>query len=192
MLRPGLAIVFLWMAWALSWLAAMWWSNRTEKRADLRAEIGYRVVLILGAIVLAVPAHGYEGVLRLWHVGWSGAWICVALVALGFAFCWWARIYLGRLWSGTITRKADHRIVDTGPYAIVRHPIYTGLLLSVWATTAAKGTVPGIVGALLVTVGLWMKARLEERWLAAELGEEAYAAYRRKMPMLVPFGPKHR
>ncbi|MGH9807466.1 MAG: methyltransferase family protein [Terriglobia bacterium] len=182
----------LWGLWVLSWLAAMFWSNRTEKRAGLGAEAGYRAVLILGGILLFIPAHGYQRSLRLWHVGWNGAWICVALVALGFIFCWWARIHLGRLWSGTVTRKADHHIVDTGPYALVRHPIYTGLLLSVFATTAAKGTVPGVAGAIVIAIGLWMKARLEERWLSQELGAEAYAAYRVRVPMLVPFGPKGR
>lgn len=191
-MRPGLAIMGLWSLWALSWLAAMFWSNRTEKRAGFGAEIGYRMVLIFGGILLFIRAHGYEGALRLWHVGWNVAWTCTALVALGFAFCWWARIHLGRLWSGSVTRKTDHHIVDSGPYALVRHPIYTGLLLAVFATAAAKGTVLGLAGAIVITIGFWMKARLEERWLAQELGAEAYAAYRRRVPMLIPFGPKSR
>ena len=67
---------------------------------------------------------------RLWDVGHDGAVVLALLTIPGFLFAWWARLHLGRLWSGTVTRKADHRIVDTGPYAIVRHPIYTGLLAS--------------------------------------------------------------
>ena len=183
-MRPGLAIMILWGAWILSWLAAMVWSARAEKRASFRTELSYRVVLVLGALIFLVPAHGYYGPLRFWYIGWVGAWICTALIALGFAFTWWARIHLGTLWSGSITKKASHRIVDTGPYAIVRHPIYTGLLLAVLATAAAKGTLFGIVGALLITVGLWMKARFEERWLSQELGAAAYDVYRHKVPML--------
>ena len=189
-MHPGIAIVGLWALWGLSWLAAAWWSNSTEKRVGLGAELGYRIVQLSGVLLLLVPAHGYEGVLRLWHIGWTGAWICVALIALGLAFCWWARIHLGRLWSGMVTRKTDHRVIDTGPYALVRHPIYTGILLAVLATMAAKGTVPGIAGAVLITVGLWMKARIEERWLAQELGPGDYEAYRCRVPMLLPFGPK--
>ncbi|MGB9430427.1 MAG: isoprenylcysteine carboxylmethyltransferase family protein [Gammaproteobacteria bacterium] len=189
-MRPGLVIMILWGAWILSWLAAMLWSARTEKRADFRTELSYRVVLVLGAVLFFVPAHGYYGPLRFWYIGWYGAWICTALIALGFAFTWWARIHLGTLWSGTITKKTNHRVIDTGPYGIVRHPIYTGLLLTMLATAAAKGTLLGIVGALLLSVGLWMKARLEERWLSQELGAAAYQTYRRKVPMLVPFGPK--
>jgi protein-S-isoprenylcysteine O-methyltransferase Ste14 len=188
--RPGLVIIALWIGWALSWAAAAGWSNRTQKTVGMRAEASYRAVLAVGGVLFAVPAHGYDGVLRLWHVDALVAWICVGVIAAGFAFCWWARIHLGLLWSGQITRKADHRVVDTGPYRIVRHPIYTGVIVAVLATMAAKGTLLALVGGALIWVGLWMKARLEEGWLRQELGPEAYDAYRRRVPMLVPFGPK--
>jgi protein-S-isoprenylcysteine O-methyltransferase Ste14 len=68
----------------------------------------------------------------------------------------------------------------------VRHPIYTGLLLALLAMAVAKGTVLGTVGFALAFLGLTLKARLEERWLAGELGSGAYADYRRRVPMLVP------
>jgi len=72
----------------------------------------------------------------------------------------------------------------------VRHPIYSGLLLSLLATAVAKGTVPGVAGFLLLCLGFYMKARQEERWLIQELGEGAYGEYRKRVPMLIPFGPK--
>jgi protein-S-isoprenylcysteine O-methyltransferase Ste14 len=188
-MRPGLAIVTLWFAWAVSWVMAAAWQAKTEKAPGARAELPYRLVLLVGGVSLFVPAHGYVGPLRLWSVTRGEAWVCVALIAAGFAFCWWARIHLGALWSGNVTKKTDHRVIDTGPYGIVRHPIYTGILLAVYATVAAKGTVWGIVGGVFITVGLWMKATLEERWLRQEIGPDAYDAYRRRVPMLVPFGP---
>lgn len=184
---PHIVIAALWSGWAVSWLAAALWASRAEKRAALGAEIAYRIPLILGAVLFFIPAHGYQGPLRLWYVNLIEAWICAGLIATGFIFCWWARIYLGRLWSGSVTKKADHRIVDTGPYALVRHPIYTGLLLAVFATMAAKGTVYGVAGAAIITVGIWMKARLEEKFLRQELGAEAYDAYAKRVPMLIPF-----
>jgi len=183
-------IAALWAVFAVCWIVLAAWSGKTEKRAGLGSEIPYRVLLILGGIIFFIPAHGYHGPLRLWYVSLREAWICVALIALGFAFSAWARIHLGPLWSGTITKKADHRIVDTGPYGIVRHPIYTGILIAVYATAAAKGTVLGVIGALIITIGSWMKARLEERWLRDELGADAYGAYCQKVSMLIPFGPK--
>jgi protein-S-isoprenylcysteine O-methyltransferase Ste14 len=188
-MHPAIVIVGLWLAWGLSWIAAALWSDRAEARVGLGAELGYRLVLIAGAVLLAVPAHGYHGPMRLWSPGWTGAWTCTALIAAGFAFCWWARIHLGRLWSGSITRKAGHHVVDSGPYGLVRHPIYTGVLLATWATAAVKGTVYGLSGAALITLGFYLKARMEENWLRQELGAEAYDGYRRRVPMLVPFLP---
>ena len=189
-MHPALAIIILWVGFVASWLAAAGWSRPTEKSAGVGAEIPYRIILVVGAVVMFVPAHGYDGPLRLWHVSFIEAWSCVGLIAAGFAFSWWARIHLGSLWSGQITRKTDHRVVDTGPYRVVRHPIYTGILLAVFATAAAKGTVWGVGAVPIITLGLWMKARLEERWLRQELGPDAYDSYRRRVPMLLPFGPK--
>jgi protein-S-isoprenylcysteine O-methyltransferase Ste14 len=189
--RPGLAIIVLWVGFFASWLlAALWWSGKAEKRAGFGAERAYRVVLLIGGALFLVPARGYVGPLRLWSITRTEAWICVGLIALGFAFSWWARVHLGSLWSGQITKKPDHRVIETGPYGVVRHPIYTGILLAIFATAAAKGTVLGLAAALTITLGLWMKARLEERWLREELGLGAYDAYRRSVPMLLPFGPK--
>lgn len=190
MLRPGFVFILLWVGFALSWLIAAGWSAKTERSVGMKRELGYRIVLIAGGLALLPRAHGYHGPMRLWFVTFDEAWVCIALVALGFAFCWWARIHLGALWSGWITRKADHRVVDTGPYGIVRHPIYTGILLAVYATAAVKGTIPGVLGALLVTLGLWMKAKLEERWLHEELDPGTYDDYCSRVPMLVPFGPR--
>ena len=181
-------IAALWIAWAITWALAAVWSDRPVKHAGFREEASSRAMLVAGAALLFIPAHGYSGRLRLWLPSLPLAWTCVALVAAGIAIAWWARLYLGRLWSGTVTAKANHRIVDTGPYALVRHPIYSGLLLAIYATMAAKGTIWGVAGAALLTVGAVAKARLEERFLRAELGE-AYESYASRVPMLLPFAP---
>lgn len=186
-MQPGVAIIALWCAWAASWGIAAVWSDPAEKRASLGSEAQYRILMIVGAVLFFIPAHGYHGPLRLWHVSWTAAWIAVALTAFGFLFTWWARFHLGRLWSGNITKKADHRVVESGPYRLVRHPIYTGLLISTYATLWAKGTLYGIAGAVLLTLSIWLKARLEERFLREELGATAYDDYSRRVPMLIPF-----
>ncbi|TIQ41067.1 MAG: isoprenylcysteine carboxylmethyltransferase family protein [Mesorhizobium sp.] len=187
-MQPGPAIAALWLIWVVSWLVAALRADPVQKRAGFLAEARYRILWAIGTILLFVPAHGYVGRLRLWMPNLAEAWICVALVAIGLVFSWWARLHLGRLWSGTITAKAGHRVVDTGPYGLVRHPIYTGLLLSILATMAAKGTVWGIAGAAFLLVGIIVKARLEESFLRGELGP-AYDDYARRVPMLVPFAP---
>jgi protein-S-isoprenylcysteine O-methyltransferase Ste14 len=190
-MAPQLAITYLWLFWFATWLLAAFWSDRSAKRPGLRAEFLYRVVTFVGVVLLfGVDTRSYQSPWRLWSFDPDINWILLAVCALGFAFCWWARVHLGRLWSGWVSKKEGHRIIDTGPYAIVRHPIYTGIILSVIATAAMKGTVFALAGAAIMTLGFWIKARLEERFLRHELGSAGYDAYRRRVPMLLPFGPK--
>jgi protein-S-isoprenylcysteine O-methyltransferase Ste14 len=110
----------------------------------------------------------------------------VAFTALGFLFCWWARLHLGRLWSPNVARKAVHRVIDSGPYGIVRHPIYSGIILAGFATAFTRGTAAAALGAALLALSWYLKARLEEQFLRAELGP-AYDAYAARTPMLMPF-----
>src|SRR5438552_6365579 len=128
-------------------------------------------------VMLALPELREGRKLRLWHAGDGLGWVLVAATLAGVSFTWWARIHLGRLWSGSVTRKADHRVVDTGPYGLVRHPIYTGVIFATAATMIAEGTIYAVSGAALMTIGWYVKARLEERFLRAELGANAYAEY---------------
>ena len=148
-----------------------------------------RIVTAIGVILLFTNYRIFRDAdyaRPLWELHGAAAWSMTGLVALGILFAWWARIHLGSLWSGTVTQKEGHRIVDTGPYAIVRHPIYTGLLLSAYALAALRGAPVSLAGAGLFTLGWYMKARLEEGFLSKDLGAE-YEAYRERVPMLVPF-----
>ncbi|HEX3430204.1 MAG TPA: isoprenylcysteine carboxylmethyltransferase family protein [Rhizomicrobium sp.] len=190
-MTPQLAINYLWCLWILTWIAAAFWSDRSAKRPAFGAEILYRVVTLAGAVlVFAIPIRSYDSPMILWSLSREANWVLFGLAAAGFLFTWWARLMLGRLWSGWVSKKEGHRIVDKGPYGIVRHPIYTGIILAVFATAAIKGTAFALLGAAVMTLGFWIKARLEERFLREELGAESYDAYRRRVPMLVPFGPK--
>lgn len=189
--NPAVVMLLLWAAWALSWFVAAAWSRRSAARPEFGSEIAYRVVTAIGAIIFFAPLRA--SLSRFWMTGSNAAmWALAGLELAGFAFCWWARLHLGSLWSSSVTRKEEHRIVDTGPYAIVRHPIYTGLITALIAMTIARGTILAAAGAAVMTLGFWMKARLEEQFLRAELGPEAYDAYRRRVTMLVPFGPTSR
>ena len=190
-MTPQLAINYLWGLWFATWIVAAFWSDRSAKRPGLRAEFPYRIVTLIGAVLLfAITGRSWRGPLFLWSFGREADWALFGAAAAGFLFCWWARIHLGRLWSGWVSKKEGHRVIDTGPYAIVRHPIYTGIILAAFATAAIKGTVFALVGAAVMTLGFWIKARLEERFLRQELGAASYDAYSRRVPMLVPFGPK--
>jgi protein-S-isoprenylcysteine O-methyltransferase Ste14 len=174
-----------WVALLISWLVAASWSAPVAQRPGSGQEWFYRAVTITGGILL----FGFFG-RRIWTLGRQADWALFALALLSMAFTWWARIHLGSLWSSSVTKKVDHHVVDTGPYAIVRHPIYTGIIGAAAATAAQRGTLTAVAGAIIWTLGYWIKARLEERFLREQLGAEAYDAYRRRVPMLLPFWPK--
>lgn len=187
--NPERACYAIWIAWAISWWLAALWSSRAKSRASVAAQLPYRLITVVGFIMLfgLNTRHHYQDPLRLWTLPVSGGWLMAGFCLAGIAFAWWARIHLGRLWSAFVTRKEDHRIIDTGPYGIVRHPIYTGIILATLALMLVKGTVFAVAGALLAIFGFWIKARLEETFLRAQLGAETYDAYRRRVPMLIPF-----
>jgi len=186
---PTALLAVIWIAWLISWVVASFWSAQTQKQvltADART---YRIPIFAGGILFTPWIAQALGVQPLWQFGTPGILVFAALTLAGISFTWWARIHLGRFWSNTITRKEDHRVIDTGPYGFVRHPIYTGLIAGMLATGVAVGTVTAMLGAVLISLGMWQKARLEEGFLTTELGAEAYGRYRQRVPMLVPFLP---
>ncbi len=190
-MSPELGIAILWLMWAASWIAAAVWRDPAERRVTLAQAAPYRIATILGVLLLILGSRPFfPNQYFLWNLSWDAQWALVGLALLGLIFTWWARLYLGRLWSSAVTKKADHRIVDTGPYAIVRHPIYTGILAAIFATAAMKGAFIGFIGALAFVFAFTYKARLEERFLREQLGADAYDSYRSRVPMLIPFGPK--
>lgn len=188
-MSPVLAFSIIWIGWLVSWLAAALWASRAAKRLPMRDELIYRSLTVTGALLIFWRFGRGDEVGRLWTVLPVPGWLLFAVAMAGLAFTWWARLHLGPLWSGNVTRKADHRIIDTGPYGLVRHPIYTGLMVALYATALYDGTVFALVGALVLTVAFYIKARLEERFLSDELGTENYGQYKRRVPMLVPFWP---
>src|SRR5438067_12048153 len=147
----------------------------------------YRIPILAGAILFTPWTAQLLGEAPIWHFGSVGIYVIAVLTLAGISFTWWARIHLGRFWSNAITRKEGHRVIDTGPYGLVRHPIYTGLIAAMLATGIAVGTVTALLGALLIVFGLWQKARMEEGFLTTELGADAYGPYCRRVPMLIPF-----
>lgn len=184
---PQSIVRFLFIAWVISWIVAAKWSAQAEKRAARQRHLAPYFFLVTGFVILFGIRRDFLPSGLRWRVEPAVGWGMVALALFGLAFTWWARIHLGRLWSSGVTIKADHRIVDTGPYGLVRHPIYTGLLCAIAAAAVIDGTALGLLGAVLVTFGLYLKARLEERFLREQLGAREYDAYARRVPMLLPF-----
>lgn len=184
-MSAGAAIVAAWLVWLVTWVMAAGWSARTASHHDLGAESPSRV-LTLAALVMMIASYYPVGFAVLWVTPPPLAWITFALVVAGLLFIWMARLHLGPLWSSTSAPTEAHRIVDTGPYGIVRHPVYAGLLLAAAATALERGRLEAVAGVLVLIAGVSLRAKLEERFLRRDLGDEAYTAYRRRVPMLLP------
>ena len=95
-----------------------------------------------------------------------------ALTWAGIGFAIWARYHLGRFWSGTVALREGHQLIRSGPYAYIRHPIYTGILAAVLGTALAFDRYQGLVAFALVLTGFAWKASREEALLAGQFGAE--------------------
>ena len=186
---PTQLLAIIWIAWLISWVVASFWSARTEKHVMTWASRAYRIPILAGAILFTPWTAQILGEKPIWLFGNTGIAVIAVLTLAGISFTWWARIHLGRFWSNAITRKEGHRVIDTGPYGLVRHPIYTGLIAAILATGVGVGTVTAMLGAVLISLGMSLKARMEEGFLTKELGADAYGRYCRRVPMLVPLLP---
>ncbi len=187
-ITPTETETLMWDVWVVSWIVAVVWSRPTTARPATLDQLAHWLPTLVGLLLLAFGSIA-TNFRPLWVLPGVAHWVLVVACAAGLLFTWWARVALGALWSGSVGRKAEHTVIQTGPYRLVRHPIYTGLILAAFAQAIEIGQAANLLGAVLMTFGFWLKARLEERFLSQELGPEAYADYRRRTPMLVPFWP---
>jgi len=176
------------------WLSyvAYWWAKSTNvkvtERREMVASRVARLVSMACAIALlslrSVPLPSLNERFLPHETLWF--WIGAAVTAGGLLFSVWARRHLGKNWSQEVTLKEDHELIRSGPYALVRHPIYTGLLLAFIGSAVARGEWRGPIAVALVFGALWHKLKLEERWMRAQFGE-SYETYSRKVAALLPY-----
>jgi protein-S-isoprenylcysteine O-methyltransferase Ste14 len=181
------ASMYLWATLGFFWLARALAAKRTARRQSASSRIVQSLPVVAGFSLLFARAH-WPWWLTQRFVPESPAvsWMGLALTAAGIAFAIWARIWIGRNWSGTVTIKEEHELVQSGPYALVRHPIYSGFLLAFLGTGVIEGQVRALVGFLLVLFGWGLKLRLEESFMAEQFGN-AYSDYKKRVKALVPF-----
>ena len=164
-------IDWIWIAFVVVWVITAARTKRTRTAESHAGALPYRLVTI-AAVLLIFPFKVTAQVLPTPMVPWSPLLfrLGAALTALGIAFACWARFHLGQNWSGNVTIKADHELIRTGPYARIRHPIYTGILIALLGTSVATDAWRCAVGLVLAYAGFWLKARREEAVLAGEFG----------------------
>jgi protein-S-isoprenylcysteine O-methyltransferase Ste14 len=180
-------IGLLWIAWAGYWIIAARHNLTNRRTESLLTGASYRVLLIIGILLLAFPVRSQTVLdVFLWPHSALIVAIGLAMTISGLSIAVWARRHLGRYWSGRITLKVDHRVIQSGPYALVRHPIYSGILLALLGTVISIGTVQSCLGLALMFLSFVRKLTLEERWLSTDLGSE-YDDYRHRVKALIPY-----
>jgi protein-S-isoprenylcysteine O-methyltransferase Ste14 len=180
-------IVAIWIVLGCVWLVAAKGVKTAARRQSIRSRMGQVALLFCAFLTIEwEPLH--TGVLGTRLVPDSPAIVLAGIIvtALGATVAVWARLKLGSNWSGTVTVKQDHELIRTGPYRVVRHPIYSGLLLAYLGTAIAIGEIRGLIGLILAFAGFWWKSRTEEAFMMAQFGLR-YAQYRREVKALIPF-----
>ncbi len=177
----------LWIVFFLYWQIKAA-NTKTTQRLEPAASRILRVVIFLIAIaLLSIPRIPLSVLyLQLWPVGFWPFWLGAAATIAGLLFAVWAREHLGRNWSRSVTIKQDHELITSGPYAVVRHPIYTGILTGFLGMAIAISQVRGFIVFVLILLVFWIKLRMEEQWMRSQFGE-TYAAYTRQTAALVPY-----
>jgi protein-S-isoprenylcysteine O-methyltransferase Ste14 len=177
----------VWILFLVYWQIKAIQTKTTQRLEPIASRI-LRVVIFGIAIVLLsttrIPLRWLY--LQLWPAGLWPFWLGAAVTIAGLLFAIWAREHLGRNWSRSVTIKQGHELISTGPYAVVRHPIYTGILGGFLGMAIAISQVRGLIVVALVFFAFWLKFRMEEKWMRSQFGE-TYATYARKTAALVPY-----
>jgi protein-S-isoprenylcysteine O-methyltransferase Ste14 len=181
---PGLVCFAEWAFFILYWEAAAKNSSPARVSESRKSRRVHELLLNAGFLLAIVPVPGLRQrfVPDVAFVVWTGLSIQTAAVALGI----WARRVLGRHWSGEITIKVDHELIRSGPYRLVRHPIYTAWLGMFAATALVSGQMHALLGFAMAAFAYTRKIRLEEANLKNAFGRE-YEVYRRETWALVPW-----
>jgi protein-S-isoprenylcysteine O-methyltransferase Ste14 len=176
-----------WILFVAVWLLAAVSTKRAVYRESRAQRLRYWVLLVIAYLLLLRGRQlPYPLNLRVIPHAASIAWAAAVLCMVGLAFALWARVTLGRNWSGVVTLKEGHELVERGPYRFVRHPIYTGILTMFFATALVQGHVAGFAGALLIFASFWIKLCREEKLMLQQFPER-YAAYQQRAKRIVPF-----
>jgi protein-S-isoprenylcysteine O-methyltransferase Ste14 len=176
----------IWIILLIVWCLAALRASPAARRQPIAARLAHGLPLAVCGVLLfrstvAAGPLGRRFAPDTAFVGWTGAMI----TGLGVAFAIAARFFLGKNWSGWVTVKKGHQLIRSGPYAVVRHPIYSGVLLGILGTAIVVGEVRGLVAVASAALGLRLKSFQEERFMEEEFGSE-YRDYTRRVKAMIP------
>lgn len=177
---------FPWLVFLLVWLAGAFKTHRTSRQESFLSRYGVMFLVIAGYVFL-FDGDANIGVLglRILPAKLSILIAGIVMTWLGLGLAIWARLHLGANWSGRVTIKEGHELIRTGPYARLRHPIYTGLLTAAVGTILFVGRWRAVLGAVLLVIAFSIKAKKEESMLTEQFGD-AFQEHRRHTGFLFP------
>jgi protein-S-isoprenylcysteine O-methyltransferase Ste14 len=181
-----LSIELPWLIFLVYWISSATRVNKTQTREPRGRSITRRFVMWVGYVLLW-PIYLPLGVLDARFAPWS-FWLFVAGAALtwcGVTLAIWARYHIGRYWSSNVALREEHQLIRTGPYARIRHPIYTGILLAASGTTIAVGRYRCLVAVTIFLVAFVAKSMKEEALLRKQFGG-AFEEHRRQTGFFLP------
>ena len=191
-------IILCWVIFFAVILVGAFRTKPTVERGPLSNKVFYTLPIVLAIFLLfkgltaqTAPGTGLSQPLYPLYVQVLPATtpilvIGVVLAVSGLFIALWARVILGTNWSGAVTFKEKHELIQKGPYAFVRHPLYTGLLMMFLGTVIEAGTLGSLIGFPLFFIGCWIKLKQEESLMTKHFGEE-YTRYKIKVKALIPY-----
>ena len=182
--------IYMWSAFWIYWiLSAMFTRLKVKKEYSGQVSIQRSFHLIFTVMAFAVTFFRINFIYldniilpRNFIIQWTGA----AILFLSLSFAIWARITLGRNWSGAIQKVEGQRLVRNGPYKYVRNPIYTGIVCGFFCTFVTFGTFASLLGFCIILTAYIIKINKEQNFLIQEFGEE-YKKYIRESWALIPY-----
>jgi protein-S-isoprenylcysteine O-methyltransferase Ste14 len=181
----GILITVLWLAWIVFWVAAARGAKSTRWREPMERRLLHGIPLVLAMLLLIAPKRLPGLLMRFAPQGGLLLALGAAAVAADLGLAVWARVSLGRNWSSQVEVKRDHALVCDGPYRLVRHPIYTGMLLAIAGTALAIGEWRGMLATGFALIGILVRVGAEEREMRRLFPE--YERYRKETAALIPF-----
>ncbi len=179
------------LGWTWALMGVYWLlSALRTKKTEINEAQGWRIMRL--SLLCVVFTLLLTDRLRIGFLGWRfvpeyswNQWIGIALTLAGLAICVWARQHLGEYWSDKVVLKVDHQLIRSGPYAFLRHPIYSGVLLAIAGSALAIGEWRGVLALLAMTINYWVKARREDSILSLKFGDE-FEEHKRRAGLLLP------
>lgn len=176
----------IWFAWCILWLLMAAWSKPSKRREFPWQRLEHVIPMLIGFFLIYNHNASWSFLSNRIIPQNEGMTVAgLLLTAGGLIFAVWARIALGANWSGTVTIKSGHNLIRRGPYKWIRHPIYTGILLSFVGTVLLQGEVRSFLAFLMVLLALYRKAKREEKFLSEEFGE-GFADHAKHTGMFLP------